>query len=84
VSAFIDGRRDRFGVEPICRTLGVSASAYYQRAAGERSERSLHDERLSARIREVHERNFECYGYPRVWHELQRRASWSAATEWRG
>ena len=49
MSAFIDGRRDRFGVEPICRTLGVSASAYYQRAAGERSERSLHDERLSAR-----------------------------------
>ena len=32
VSAFIDEHRGRFGVEPICRTLGVSASAYYQRA----------------------------------------------------
>ena len=73
MSAFIDERRDRFGVEPICRTLGVSASAYYQRATGERSERSLQDERLIARIREVHEQNFECYGYPRVWHELQRQ-----------
>ena len=31
VSAFIDEHRDRFGVEPICETLGVSASAYYQR-----------------------------------------------------
>ena len=34
VSAFIDEHRERFGVEPICRTLGVSASAYYQRASG--------------------------------------------------
>ncbi|MGB0098312.1 MAG: IS3 family transposase, partial [Solirubrobacteraceae bacterium] len=51
----------------------VSASAYYQRATGERSARSVEDERLTARIREVHEQNFECYGYPRVWHELQRQ-----------
>ena len=40
---------------------------------GERSARSVEDERLTARIREVHEQNFECYGYPRVWHELQRQ-----------
>ena len=46
--------RDRFGVEPICRTLGVSASAYYQRATGERSARGVEDERLIAGIREVH------------------------------
>ncbi len=26
---FIDEQRERFGVEPICATLGVSASAYY-------------------------------------------------------
>jgi putative transposase len=73
VSAFIDSYRERFGVEPICQTLDVSASAYYQRATGERSTRGVEDERLTARIREVHERNFECYGYPRVWHELRRR-----------
>jgi putative transposase len=73
VSAFIDSHRARFGVEPICRVLGVSASAYYQRATGERSERSVNDERLTARIREVHEQNFDCYGYPRVWHELRRQ-----------
>ena len=73
MSAFVDEHRERFGVEPICRTLGVSASAYYQRATGERSERSIEDERLTARIREVHGQNFECYGYPRVWHELRRQ-----------
>ena len=37
MSAFIDTYRDRFGVELICRTLEVSASAYYQRATSERS-----------------------------------------------
>ncbi len=73
MSAFIDQHRERFGVEPICRTLDVSASAYYQRATGKRSERSIEDERLLGRIREVHATNFECYGYPRVWHELQRQ-----------
>ena len=73
MSAFIDQHRARFGVEPICKTLDVSASAYYQRATGVRSERSVEDERLIARIREVHFENFECYGYPRVWHELQRQ-----------
>ena len=73
MSAFVNTYRERFGVEPICRVLGVSASAYYQRATGERSARSVEDERLTARIREVHERNFECYGYPRVWHELRRQ-----------
>jgi putative transposase len=39
VSRYIDEHRGRFGVEPICRVLGVSASAYYQRATGQRSER---------------------------------------------
>ena len=73
MSAFIDDHRDRFGVEPICEVLDVSASAYYQRATGERSARSVEDERLVARIREVHKLNFECYGYPRVWHELGRQ-----------
>jgi hypothetical protein len=73
VSAFIDLHRERFGVEPICRTLDLSASAYYERATAERSERSVEDERLIARIREVHSQNFECYRYPRVWHELQRQ-----------
>jgi len=34
---FIDAHPERFGVEPICRTLGVSASAYYHRATGRRS-----------------------------------------------
>ncbi len=53
MSAFIDEHRERFGVEPICETLGVSASAYYQRATGERSARVVEDERLLGVIEEA-------------------------------
>ena len=31
---FIDEHREAFGVECIARTLGVSASAYYERRSG--------------------------------------------------
>src|SRR5512140_1210889 len=72
VSAFIDEHRERFGVEPICRTLGVSASAYYHRASGERSARRVEDERLLEEIRRVHKANYECYGYRRTWKQLLR------------
>ncbi len=64
--------RERFGVEPICSTLGVSASAFYQRATGQRSARAVEDERLLARIREVHEANYCAYGYRRTWKALTR------------
>ena len=72
MSAFIDEQRGRFGVEPICRVLGVSASAYYQRATGERSARAVEDERLLELIREIHRRNYFAYGSWRMWKALQR------------
>lgn len=72
MSAFIEEHRDRFGVEPICQTLEVSASAYYERRSGRRSARAVEDERLLARIKEVHERNYHAYGYRRTWIALQR------------
>lgn len=72
MSAYIEQHRDRFGVEPICRTLEVSASAHYERAKGNRSARSIEDERLLARIKEVHERNYCAYGYRRTWIALKR------------
>jgi hypothetical protein len=57
VSAFIDEYRARFGVELICRTLGVSASAYHHRASGRRFARRVEDQRLLERIRELHAAN---------------------------
>ena len=72
MSRFIDEHRGRFGVEPICRTLGVSASAYYQRATGQRSARAVEDERLLGRIRDLHAANYYAYGYRRMWKALLR------------
>ena len=51
----------------------MSASAYYERATSERSDRSVEDARLVARIRTVHAENFECYGYPADVAALQRQ-----------
>jgi len=72
VSAYVEEHRERFGVEPICSTLGVSASAYYQRKTGERSARQVEDERLLGVIRETHKKNYEAYGYRRTWKALLR------------
>jgi putative transposase len=72
VSRYIDEHRGRFGVEPICGVLGVSASAYYQRANGERSARAIEDERLLGRIRELHAANYYAYGSRRMWKALRR------------
>lgn len=72
MSAYIEEHRERFGVEPICRTLEVSASAYYERRTGRRSARAIEDARLLARIREVHERNYCAYGYRRMSIALRR------------
>jgi putative transposase len=73
VSAFVEERRADFGVEPICRALEVSASAYYERAKGNRSAREISDERLLAEIKRVHAGAYHAYGSRRVWKELRRR-----------
>jgi putative transposase len=73
VSAFIDEQRAAgFAVELVCGTLGVSASAYYRRATGQRSKRTVDDERLLERIRELHANNSFAYGSRRMWKALRR------------
>ena len=72
MSRYVDEYRGRFGVEPICLALDVSASAYYQRRSGRRSVRAVEDERLLARIRELHAANYYAYGYRRIWKALRR------------
>jgi putative transposase len=72
VSAFIEEHRERFGVEPICETLGVSASAYYERASGRRSTRAIEDERLLGVITKLHAANYYAYGSRRMWKALLR------------
>ena len=70
---FIDAHRDRFGVEPICRTLGIAPSTYYARKIRPPSRRAVEDAVLLARIRSVHEQNYGAYGSRRVWKALRRQ-----------
>jgi transposase InsO family protein len=72
VSAFIDEHRERFGVEPTCRTLGVSASAYYHRKSSLPCARQVEDARLLEVITATHKKNYEAYGYRRTWKALLR------------
>jgi transposase InsO family protein len=74
VSAFIEKQKATgFAGELICRTLEVSRSAYYQRATGRRSARAACDEQMGAVIRQVHEANFEAYGYRKLHLALRRQ-----------
>jgi putative transposase len=70
---FIDAHRDRFGVEPICRTLGIAPSTYYARKTRPPSQRDIHDAALLDCIHAVHEQNFGAYGSRRVWKALRRQ-----------
>ena len=70
----VDAHSDEFGVEPICRALGIAPSTYYAVKASQASPsaRAVRDDDLARRIREVHEKNLGVYGVRKVWWQLQR------------
>ena len=70
MSAFIDENRGRFGVEPICREIEVSASAHRARRTRPPSARALRDAWLLEQIRRVHDESQGIYGQLKVWDEL--------------
>ena len=70
MSRFVDANRARFGVEPICRKLEVSASAYRARRTSPPSARSLRDAFLLEEIRRVHADSGGVYGQLKTWDEL--------------
>jgi putative transposase len=70
--AYIDGHKDRFGVEPICRVLPIAPSTYYAAKNRPPSARALRDEELKAEIGRVHGEHFGVYGARKVWRQLHR------------
>ena len=70
----IDALRGRFGVEPICRVLGLPTSTYYAHKQRQRqpSARQRHDEQLKVAVQQVWKANFEVYGARKVWRQLRR------------
>jgi putative transposase len=70
--SFIDGHRDRWGVEPICRVLQVAPSTYYAASSRPPSGRALRDAQLKVEIERVYKDNFSVYGARKVWRQLGR------------
>lgn len=72
MSAFIDAQRAYHAVELVTRTIGVSASAYYDRKRRGPSARARRDAELLGQIRATHAANYFAYGYRRMWKALAR------------
>jgi len=70
--SFISAHRERWGIEPICRTLQVAPSTYYAAASHTPSARQVVDDQLKLEIARIHRDNFGVYGIEKVWHELKR------------
>lgn len=70
MSAFVDRHRDRFGVEPMCREIEASASAYRARRTRPPSARALSDDYLLGEIERVHAGSDRIYGQLKIWDEL--------------
>ena len=68
---FIDDHRGVFGVEPICRVLGIASSTYYDRKAVERdpnlaSDRAQQDQLDMAAVKEAFDGSRGRYGARKV------------------
>jgi putative transposase len=72
MTAFIEDRRNEFGVEPICAVLPIAPSTYYAARSRAPSARALRDEELRREIRRVFESNYRVYGARKVWRQLRR------------
>jgi putative transposase len=70
--SFINAHRERWGIEPICRTLQVAPSTYYAAASRQPSARYASDQQLKTEIARVHHANFGVYGIEKVWRQLNR------------
>jgi len=67
----IDAERASYPVAGLCRMLGVSKSGYYAWRGRPPSESRRQDALLIEKIREIHSRSRQTYGYPRVHAELR-------------
>jgi transposase InsO family protein len=75
--AFIDQNRDEYGIEPICRMLGIAPSTYHAHAMRRRRPecappRAVRDMALKSEIRRVYDENFQVYGVRKIWLQMKR------------
>jgi transposase InsO family protein len=73
VTRYVEERRGAFGVEPICRAIGVAVSTHYARRSRKPSRRALADRELVGQIHAAREGYRRVYGVRKTWRELHRR-----------
>jgi transposase InsO family protein len=73
VTRYVEERRDVFGVEPICRAIGVPVSTHYARRSRKPSRRALADRGLLVEIESARSGYRRVYGARKTWLELRRR-----------
>jgi putative transposase len=73
VSAYrlIDAEKASYPISLLCRVLGVSRSGYYDWKDRLPSKRDRENAALTEKIRQIHNRSRQIYGYPRVHAELR-------------
>ena len=78
---YVDAYREQFGVERICRVLGVTVGGFMTsrgyRAAKSRpvSNRAVRDQVLGDEMERLHAENYGVYGVRKM-HHLMRRQGW--------
>jgi transposase InsO family protein len=70
VFGFVLARKAEHSIALMCRVLEVSRSGYHAWASRPPSPRAVEDGRLTARIRELHDKRRKVYGSPRIWADL--------------
>ena len=73
MTAYIESPRSVFGVEPVCRALGVATSTHYARLSRPPSQRSIRDAQLIGEIRAAREGYRAAYGVRKTWKQLRRQ-----------
>ncbi len=68
---FVDAEKASYSVSMLCKVLKVSRSGYYAWRDRPPSKRATANAALTERIRKIHHRSRETYGYPRVHAELR-------------
>jgi putative transposase len=64
---YIDQHRDDFGVEPICRTLQVAPSTYYDNKKRPLSARAMRDAVMMPILLALFTANYKVYGVRKLW-----------------
>lgn len=68
---FIADHRQTYPIQRMCAVLGVAASGFYDWLRRKPSSRQQANEALGQRIRDIHAKSRQTYGYPRIHAELQ-------------